>query len=140
MTLSHVLAVKIVVTAIFWCAPLLASPTALYAAFGIPQPVPILFPRLLGAAYLALMVVYWHGWADLRVGRHPRAAVRAGVVSNGLAAILLALHGAAGEWNDWGWAGRAYMWASLAAAAGITAGLLAAGREHAAPSDAAESR
>lgn len=140
MTLSHVLAAKIVLTAIFWGVPLLASPVELYAALDIPQPVPILLPRLLGAAYLALMVVYWFGWADVRAGRHPQAAVRAGLVSNGLAAILLAVHGVAGYWDHWGWLGRAYMWASLVAAASLTAGLLAVSKERAEASDAADSR
>lgn len=127
MKLSHVLAAKILITAVFWCVPLLVSPAWLYALLGIPLPEPILFPRLLGAAYLALTVVYAHGWLDLRAGHSPRGAIRAGIASNGLAAILLAWHGMAGAWDDWGWAGRAFLWASLIAAAGITVGLFVAG-------------
>lgn len=79
---------------------------------------------------------YWFGWVDARAGRHPRAAIWAGVVSNGLAAILLAVHGFAGDWDHWGWPGRASMWASLAAAASLTLGLLAARSDGAEPSDA----
>jgi hypothetical protein len=124
MRLANVFLAKIVVTAVFWCVPLLASPPSLIQAIGMPSPHPIVFARLLGAAYLALLVVYWHGWTEARRGSRCIVAVRAGVVSNGLAALLMVGYGVAGEWDGWSVAGQAYMWGSGMLAGAITVGLL----------------
>jgi hypothetical protein len=131
--LSQVILVKILLTATVWCVPLLACYPPLFEFVGVPTPAPAVFTRLLGAAYLALLVGYCHGWAETRAGRYPRAVVHIGVVSNGLAAALLAGHGLAGAWADWGRLGQVYMWGSLFAAGGITVGLLACGPRHAEP-------
>ncbi len=48
--LSVVLLIKIMFTLIFWCIPLLFFPASLFFRIGFPQPQPIIFVRLLGAA------------------------------------------------------------------------------------------
>lgn len=123
MILQRVLAIKIAVTLAFWCIPLLLAPRAVFSWIGIPFPEPEVFTRLLGAAYGSLVVSYLHGLAEARAGGPALAAVRVGIVSNGAAAVILAWFGLAGSWATWGRPGQAYMWLSLLATSGITAGL-----------------
>ncbi len=80
---------KIVITGIFWCIPLLAFPTSWLVALGIPAPEPLLFVRLLGAAYLALLVGYYMGMKGLEKGESPKQVIYMGIASNGLACLLL---------------------------------------------------
>ncbi len=124
MKLSYVLWFKIVITIILWCTPLLFFPQSCFRHLGVPPPDPIIFAKLLGAAFLALVVVYWHGLTELRRGKRPVVVIRAGLVSNGLAAGFLILFGVAGSWQEWSLLGCCYMWFSTVAAAGITVGLL----------------
>ena len=128
MTLRRVLLAKIGLTVALWCLPLLTFSPAMFRFVGLPTPRPMVFARLLGAAYAALIVVYAHGVAALRRGDHPALAVRVGVVSNGLAALLLALHGAAGAWSTWATRGQLFMWGSLAVTLALTGALLLTGR------------
>jgi hypothetical protein len=128
LSLTQVFAAKIVITAFFWCLPLLVAPPALFAFLGIPFPQPDVFIRLLGAAYAALLVGYWHGLQEARAGRPALAAVRMGVISNGLASAILACYGVTGAWTGWAWPGQAFMWFSLAATSAVTVGLLTAGK------------
>ena len=124
MKLSSVLLWKIGVTIVLWATPLLLSPPPLFAALGMPTPEPPIVARLLGAAYVALLVVYLNGWMDVRAGRYPRLAVLAGIVSNGLGCALMVVHGASGSWSGWGALGQIYMWISAVAAGAIAVGLL----------------
>lgn len=124
MILQRVLFFKIAVTAVFWCIPLLLAPRAVFTLIGVPFPEPEVFTRLLGAAYAGLLVSYLHGLKEARVGGPAAVAVRAGIVSNGLASLILAGFGLGGAWGNWGLPGQAYMWLSLLATTGITAGLL----------------
>ena len=84
----------------------------------------MLFVRLLGAAYVALLVGYFGGLREARANRDPAGPVRVGIVSNGLAAIILAIHGPTGAWSSWGVFAQVLMWASLGATIAITAGLV----------------
>lgn len=124
MILQRVLTIKIAVTLVFWCIPLLLAPCAVFSWIGMPCPEPEVFIRLLGAAYGSLVVSYLHGLAEARAGGPAVAAVRVGIVSNGAAAVILAWFGLAGSWATWGGPAQAYMWLSLLATSGITAGLL----------------
>ena len=128
MTLRRVLLAKIGLTVVLWCLPLLTFSPALFRLFGLPTPRPMIFARLLGAAYAALIVVYAHGVAELDRGHLPTLAVRVGVVSNGLAALLLALYGATGAWSTWATQGQLFMWGSLTATLALTGALLLTGR------------
>ena len=115
---------KIVITGIFWCIPLLAFPTSWLVAGGIPAPEPLLFVRLLGAAYLALLVGYYMGMKGLEKGDNPKQVIYMGIASNGLACLLLAYFGATGSWASWGLGAQIFMWISALGALAITLNLL----------------
>lgn len=115
---------KIVITAIFWCAPLLLFPSHWFVALGIPAPEPLLIARLLGAAYLALLVGYWAGLQGLRRGESPLPVMHMGIVSNGAAALLLLYFGATGAWAQWNVGAQVFMWLSAFGAGSIAASLL----------------
>ena len=121
--LARVLVAKVAMTACIWVAPLLCFPVSWLEALGFPVPEPVLFLRLLGMAYAALVVGYCAGLRELGRGDHPATVLRVGLVSNGGACLLLAWYGMAGAWAGWGWLARATMWTSLAATGGIAWGL-----------------
>ena len=122
--LARVLTAKIVITALFWCIPLLAFPQSWFVALGMPAPQPMAFVRLLGAAYLALLVGYSFGLVQTRKGQAPTDVVWTGIVSNGLASAILFLCGLTGAWKGWSYLGQAYMWISAVGTLGITVLLL----------------
>ncbi len=122
--LEWVLWFKIGITILLWAGPLLVLPGFAFSRLGFPQP-PMLYIRLLGAAYTALVVGYCFGLADLRAGNMPAGVIWMGVVSNGLAAMVLLAHGIAGTWRVWGGLARIYLWASFGLTS-IIAVLLAA--------------
>lgn len=115
---------KIVVTGLFWCLPLLAFPPAWFVALGMPAPEPMLFVRLLGAAYLALLVGYYFGLRGLDKGEDPAPVIHMGIASNGLAALLLAYFGISGAWSAWGGGANIFMWLSTFGAGTMTFSLL----------------
>ena len=126
--LRTVLAVKIALTAALWAGPLLLAPVAWIEALGFPEPRPVVVLRLLGMAYVALCAMYVWGWREAQAGQFPGAVVAVGILSNGGAAVVLALSAAQGAWAGWGPLAQAGMGGSLAAAVAITAGLAVAGR------------
>jgi len=87
----------------------------------------MVFVRLLGAAYAALVVGYVGGLIRLLRGEDIRNTVWVGLTSNGLACLILLLFGITGAWEDWGIWARIYMWSSALLTAAITAGLFFAG-------------
>ena len=109
-----------------WALPLLL-PRDLLASLGFPVPEPILFLRFLEMAYTALVVGYVLGYLKARIGEYPAQAVWVGIVSNGGAAVILALGAVRGAWSQWGALARISMWFSLFAVTLITLGLLAWG-------------
>jgi hypothetical protein len=115
---------KIAITGLFWCLPLLAFPMTWFVALGIPAPEPLIFVRLLGAAYLALLVGYYLGLRGLDSGENPTQAIYMGIASNGLACLLLAYFGATGAWSSWGTGARIFMWLSTFGAFAMTSNLL----------------
>jgi hypothetical protein len=126
--LAIVLKVKILFTLILWSLPLLAFPASWFVRLGMPEPRPILFLRLLGAAYLALVVGYISGLRRFGRGDDVRNIVWVGITSNGLASLILLLSGIAGAWKEWGILARSYMWFSALVTTLITLGLVVAGR------------
>ena len=123
MKLEKVLLVKIILTTLLWAGPLLVGPPALFSFLAVPFPEPALFGRLLGAAYVALVIVYWCGYSEVRAGGTGVVAVRAGVVSNGLATIILFWNGILGNWSSWSGLGQVYMWFSAVATLALTVSL-----------------
>lgn len=116
---------KIVITAVFWCVPLLFFPSSWFVALGLPTPEPLLLVRLLGAAYLALLVGYYFGLQGLKKGESPAAVIHMGITSNGLATLLLVFFSATGTWQHWGMGAQVFMWLSALGALSITTRLLA---------------
>ena len=127
--LARVLIVKIAFTAVL-CLLLLVFPPSWFVALGIgtTPPQPMVFVRLLGAAYLALLVGYSFGLAQTRKGDKPIGVVWTGAVSNGLASVILLTHGLTGAWDTWSRLGPPLMWVSSVVTLGITIGLLVYGR------------
>jgi len=113
--LERTLEIKILLTLILWCIPLLFFPQQWFMYFGFPRPRPQIWARLLGAAYFALIVGYQYGLTAFRRGSDPTPTVMMAAVSNGTAATILTLFGIAGRWAEWGPVAQAYMWLSTAA-------------------------
>jgi hypothetical protein len=110
--LKRLLIRKIAITGIFWCLPLLAFPTSWFVALGFPTPEPLLFVRLLGAAYFALLVGYYMGMRGLVKGESPAQVIYMGIVSNGLACSVLMYFGSTGAWASWLGGAQVFMWLS----------------------------
>lgn len=125
--LRRVLAMKIVMTLGLWAAPALLLPVEWFPVFGIPEPPPahVVFVRLLGAAYVALVVAYALAWQA--PVRHP-GAILVGAVSNGLASIVIISVGARGGFATWNALGALYIWGSAAITAALATALVVTGR------------
>jgi len=123
--LKLVLLFKIFLTFAFWSLPLLVFPSGWLIEIGFLDPgAAIVFVRLLGAAYFSLGVGYILGYRDLGEGKDVGNVVRVGIVSNGLACIILLTFGILGKWNNWGIGAQAFMWGSTIATGLITTGLI----------------
>jgi hypothetical protein len=125
--LARVLTVKIILTVAAWCVPLVLFPVSLLSWLGFVVPEPIVFVRLLGTAYAALVVCYCFGLRSELRGEPPLAVVWVGVVSNGGACVVLGSFGVLGAWSGWGPFAQLVMWASFVGTGGITAGLVVFG-------------
>jgi hypothetical protein len=125
--LRQVLAVKIVATLAVWALPALLLPAQWFPTFGIPEPPleQLVFIRLLGAAYVALVVAYALAWRS--PARHP-GAILVGIVSNGLAARVITSAGASGAFATWPMLGSIYIWGSALLTAGLAVALAQTGQ------------
>ncbi|MEO1037430.1 MAG: hypothetical protein AAFX44_17870 [Pseudomonadota bacterium] len=123
--LRRVLQIKIVVTLLLWGPPLLVAPDSLIAWMGFPPLEPALFRRLLGAAYIALVIGYGNGLAEIAAARYPSGTVAMGIVSNGLAAVLLWGSLLIGEAQSWANLAPTYIAVSAIATTALTAALAA---------------
>jgi hypothetical protein len=123
--LKIILTIKIIFTAVFWSLPLLFFPKHAARLLRIPVPQPILFAHLLGAAFLALLAGYIMGLLDLDRGKDVSNTVWVGIVSNGLAFLILLIF--AGQWSKWDTRAAVYMWGSTAMTLLITLGLIVFG-------------
>lgn len=121
---------KIIITMIFLCIPLLFFPASLFVSLGIPAPRPMLFARLLGVAYFALLIGYYNGIKALDNGRSPLFAVDMGIASNGLGGLVLLYFGLTGSWSGWDEGARVYMWLITLGALLITFNLRRARKIH----------
>lgn len=125
--LKRVLAVKIVATLALWAGPALLLPPPWFPIVGVPEPplAHLVFVRLLGAAYVALIVAYTLAWRA--PARHP-AVIAVGAVSNGLAALVILSVGSSGGFDTWSSLGKAYIWGSCLVAAGLAVALVVTGQ------------
>jgi riboflavin transporter FmnP len=122
--LKIILTIKVIFT-IFWALPLLFFPKHAARLLGIPVPQPILFAHLLGAAFLALLAGYILGLLELKHGKDISNTVWVGIISNGLAFLILLIF--AGQWKRWGTGAEIYMWSSTTMTLLITLGLIVFG-------------
>lgn len=120
--LKATLILKILLT-IGWSASLLFLSGTQFEKLGVPEPKPVLFTRLLGAAFLALLLGYALGLRELYRGEMPVNTMLVGIVSNGLACVILVYFGFQGMWSEWGSLARYCMWCS-AMFTGLITGLL----------------
>ena len=100
--LEVVILTKIVVTVLFWAGPLLLAPPGIVKSFGIPGGTPTVFVRLLGSAYAALAVGYSFGLYDLRSDELPTGVIWMGIVSNGLAPVVIIIFALRGAFRTLG--------------------------------------
>ena len=115
--------VKILLTVLVWCAPLLVLPDVVADAVGLEGAATPFLLRLLGLAYLALCVGYAFGLQAAWVGQRRHGPLWAGIVSNGGAAVLLGWVVVSGTHAPWPWQAQAVVFLSAAAAALIALGL-----------------
>src|SRR5262245_1474780 len=113
LTLPNILKFKIICTIVVWGLPLLILPASWFPVLGVPVPVPIIWVRLLGAAYLALTATYGLGWIEIQKGRAATQTVWTGILSNGLACAILIYYGITGAWSTWSILGQFLMWLSV---------------------------
>ena len=81
--LRGVLAFKILVTLTLWAGPLLLFPVSAFETLMGQAPEPINYARLLGVAYLALVVNYVGGYMLAKRRIAPWITIFTGLVSNG---------------------------------------------------------
>jgi hypothetical protein len=130
--LTIVLYVKIGVTIVGWILPLFLlsfdKSQSLYKNYmKVENPPPPLFARLLGAAFLALIVNYAQGLQHLSQGKDITNVVWVGIVSNGSAFLILLISGLSGDWKEWKQWVRGLFWGFTVIVGAITAGLIVAG-------------
>jgi hypothetical protein len=127
LRLAQIIKLKIILTVVLWCLPSLFFPIDIFDILGFPVPSSIVFVRLLGVAYLALLTGYSLGLRKLKHGGDIVDVVWVGIVSNGLVSILLFVFGFLGEWISWGVLAQTYMWGSALVTGLITIGLIITG-------------
>lgn len=124
MKLATVLKVKIFCTIFFWAAPLLFYSALISEPLGFPAPRPRVWVHLLGASFTALLVGYLLGLREHRRGRDASGTVMVGIISNGLASVILWVFGLGGAWAEWGRGAQIFMWGSAVMTLLITLGLI----------------
>ncbi len=134
--LGLTLLVKIVLT-FFWALGALLARPSLFETLGFPTPELLVFVRLLGMAYAALLVGYILAYRSLRRTGMTEAVwstVWVGFASNGGAALILITEGVLGAYALWGVAARVIMWLSAVLTASIAVSLWWTGLQQGRPS------
>ena len=125
MLLTQLALISKILLTLFWFFPLLFLSKNRLEKLGVPEINLLVFVRLLGAAFFALLVGYVLGLYDLTQGRFPKNTVVVGIVSNGLACLILIYFIAAGRLNEWQGIARIAMKASMVLTGLITVSLIA---------------
>ena len=125
MLLTQLALISKILLTLFWFFPLLFLSKNRLEELGVPEINPLVFVRLLGAAFFALLVGYVLGLYDLTQGRFPKNTVVVGIASNGLASLILIYFIAAGRLNEWQGIARTAMKASMVLTGLITVSLIA---------------
>ena len=122
------LRIKIIVTLFLWALPLLLVTEGLAQTLGLEVSTPLFFTRLLGAAYLALVVAYYSGLKQVLNGDSASWVVVMGLVSNGIATIILMVHCIEPAFSSYPLNMKIFLIASASATALITLGLALSGK------------
>lgn len=109
--LAWLFGIKIGVTLVGFCLPLLFATQEDLRAFGFPVGESAFWMRFVGAAYLGVLVTYASGLRALRRGEDPTIALHAAIASNGVGGLFLLSQGFARAWMDCGALARATLWA-----------------------------
>jgi hypothetical protein len=117
---------KVLFTVFGLILPLFLLSPDRFSSLGFLEPPPRLFARLLGAAFIALLVGYLLGLRDLSRGRDVRNVVRVGIVSNGLGCLVLLVSLLSAE-TGLRPPALGLLWAAAAITGAITIGLVTAG-------------
>ncbi|HEX8567879.1 MAG TPA: hypothetical protein VF648_19725 [Pyrinomonadaceae bacterium] len=108
-----------------WFIPLLLFPREWLIGLGMSASSVYEFVRLLGAAFLALLMGYVLGLRDLNKQIYPVNTILVGIASNGLASLILFYFGITKGFNGWTGFGKWWMWASAFLTLLVTALLIA---------------
>ena len=122
--LTVTLIIKILFTLILWSGPLLLLSSENFIQLGFPVMMPDIYLKLLGWAYLTLVVAYCIGLRDAIKGIVPLSTIWIGIISNGGASFLLLIYGLWGAWNTWGSLAQTFMWGSMIVTGVITLALI----------------
>jgi len=121
--LMRVICFKIICTAALWSLPLMFFPASLLRWFGLPDQISLIFVRLLGWAYFALLINYIFGRRSMQRGEDATGPIIVGIVSNGSACGVLLWYGVNGTWLSWRPVLNIYLWISAVLTFLITLGL-----------------
>jgi len=109
MTITIILQIKIWVTLFMWALPLLIASNTLFVFFGLPKIEHPIFIRLLGVAYLSLVVVYYWGYSEFKQNKYPIGILYTGIISNLGASIIITISLLTGQFNTWMLKGQIFM-------------------------------
>ena len=103
MKLSNFMVIAAIVAAVFGIAFLIA-PSELVALYGVKlTPATEVIGRIAGSSILAFAIVFW-GARNAKAADALKAVMVAGIVANGLDALILLHATASGLLNSYGWA------------------------------------
>lgn len=91
---------KIALTIFLWALPLLLFPDPVFQLLGLPIIAPVYYRKLLGMAYLALVIGYVDGLVAVRKGMFPKGVIVMGIISNSGASAILAIYGFTGAFSN----------------------------------------
>ncbi len=91
LLLQIVLLVKILVTILAWAGPYLLMPESMLRRCTGFAPEPIVFARMLGVGWIALVAIYGWGYYEALAGRLVEPVIVAGLISNGGGALAMIL-------------------------------------------------
>ncbi|MEM8661010.1 MAG: hypothetical protein AAGF35_09005 [Pseudomonadota bacterium] len=127
---KQVLLYKIVITILLWALPFLLAPANVLQLLMGAVPEPIFNLRLLGWAYVALIIGYVGGLLQARNGVMPLQIIAMGLVSNGGASLLVLGHLLWGTGAELRGLPAFLTWFSFIALALITIGLVVAALQY----------
>ena len=119
--------IHLVVTLFGGTIPVLFLPHALLVRYRLPVAEPVLFLRLMGAAFLGLSTMYAFGLARAYRGEDATDVMVIGIVTDGMASAIIWRYALGGMLDQWPSPTRSILYAAAAGLTALSLGLLAAG-------------